>query len=72
MQGKEKILIEFGKRIRGLRKTKGMSQEMLASKSGLDRTYLSDIELGKRNISLKNISLIAFHLGVSISDLFKE
>ena len=46
-----------------------MSQEAFADKCRLDRTYISGIERGKRNVSLRNIELIARALGVSLSEL---
>ena len=46
-----------------------MSQEALAAKYGLDRTYIMDIERGKRNLSLRNIEVIAAALGVTIAKL---
>ena len=61
---------QFGKRIRELRTTRGLSQEELAFKCGVHRTYLGDIERGERNPSLRNISVIAEALGVDISELF--
>lgn len=59
----------FGKRVRELRKSKGLSQQELALKAGLDRTYVGHVELGKRNISLENIQKIAKALGVKFKDL---
>lgn len=64
-------LKNFGNNIRKLRKIKGLSQENLAFKTGLDRTYIGGIERGERNPSLKNIIKIAKALNVEISDLFK-
>jgi len=64
------ILQNFGSKIRKLRKTKGWSQEDLAFKTGLDRTYIGGIERGERNPSLKNIIKIAKSLNVEIYDLF--
>ncbi len=61
---------QFGEKIRELRTIRGLSQEDLAFKSGVHRTYLGGIERGERNPSLKNISAIAEALGVDISDLF--
>ena len=61
---------KFGQRIKELRKQKKLSQERLASKSGLHRTYISDIERGSRNVSLKNIEKIAKALSISIIELF--
>lgn len=60
----------FGSKIRSLRKEKGISQEELAFRSGLHRTYISDIERGARNVSLKNIEKIAKALGVKSQILF--
>ncbi len=56
---------KFGDKLRELRKQKGFSQEELAFKSALHRTYISDIERGSRNVSLKNIEKIAKALGIS-------
>ena len=64
------ILTGFGLAIRELRLERQISQEALADICGLHRTYVSDIELGKRNISLENIEKIANALGVSIEFIF--
>lgn len=48
-----------------------MSQEKLAEESGLHRTYISSVELGRRNISLDNIRKIALALGVSMTELMR-
>ena len=53
------ILIVFGNRIRELRKEKGWSQEELALRSGLDRSYVGGVERGVRNIALNNIFRLA-------------
>ena len=63
---------KFGKRVRKLRNEKGMSQEDLADICGLDRTYISGIERGIRNVALKNIEALAKGLGVPISKLFEN
>ena len=60
---------KFGDRLRELRKQKGLSQEGLAFKSGLHRTYISDIERGSRNVSLKNIEKISKALGATPKSL---
>ena len=60
----------FGSRVRELRHTQGLSQEELADRAGLHRTYLSGIERGQRNPSLKNIAAIAETLGLGLSALF--
>lgn len=55
--------------IRRLRKSTGLSQEELASRAGLHRTYISSIERCERNVSLENIFLLADALGVEAADL---
>ena len=65
------ILARFGRRLRDLRKARGFSQEDFAAECGLDRTYISGIERGRRNVSLRNIELIAKTLGISLSELFR-
>lgn len=65
------ILVRFGQRLREKRTELGISQEAFADKCGLDRTYISGIERGKRNVSLLNIDTIAKALGVSIAELMK-
>ena len=60
----------FGKRVRELRLTRGLSQEKLAHRAGMHRTYLGGIERGERNPSLKNIQAIAVALNVTLSELF--
>ena len=64
-------LKRFGDRVREARKAKGFSQESFAAACRLDRTYISSVERGKRNISLLNIKTIASELGLSISELMK-
>lgn len=61
----------FGDKLRQLRKQKNISQEELAFKAGLHRTYISDIERGARNVSLENIEKIAIALGASAKDLLE-
>ncbi|HYH21713.1 MAG TPA: helix-turn-helix transcriptional regulator [Azospirillum sp.] len=55
--------------VRRIRVEAGLSQEELAFRSGLHRTYISSVERGQRNVSLENIFLIAGALGVPASDL---
>lgn len=64
------ILDDFAKRIKILRTRQGYSQEKLALKIDMDRTYYASVESGKRNIALKNIKKIADGLGVSLEELF--
>jgi len=66
---KKKILVEFGDKVRELRKEKELSQEELADKAGLHRTYIGMIERGEKNITLTNIEKIAKALAISIKEL---
>lgn len=70
MKSKEKILINFGERVRKFRKEKGLSQEQLAFKADLHRTYIGMIERAEKNITLVNIEKIANALEVDIKELF--
>ena len=65
-------LISFGQRVRKLRQQTGLSQERFALQIGMDRTYFSSVESGKRNLSLPNIKKIADGLSVSVSYLFED
>ena len=65
------ITEKVGNRIRELRNETGLSQEKFAFKIGMDRTDFASVELGKRNIALKNIEKIANGLGVTLSELFE-
>ncbi len=65
------VLERFGKRVREKRTALGLSQEAFADKCKLDRTYISGIERGKRNVALRNIEAIAKALGISIAELMK-
>jgi transcriptional regulator with XRE-family HTH domain len=67
-----KLLEHFGRRVRTLREQAGLSQEELAKRASLDRTYVSGVERGRRNPSLTSIGLIASGLGVSFADLFMD
>lgn len=62
----------FGTAVRGWRCQRGISQEQLAERANLHRTYVSDIERGARNVSLKNIERLARALDISVSTLFPQ
>lgn len=62
----------FGQRVRDLRTARGFSQEAFAHESGINRTYVGDVERGERNIALDNISKIAAALDVSLAELFED
>lgn len=61
---------QFGLRLRQIREKKGLSQEAFADLCDLDRTYVSGIERGKRNPSLRNLAKIASALQMPLSQLF--
>ncbi|GET25070.1 helix-turn-helix domain-containing protein [Prolixibacter sp. NT017] len=60
----------FGLRIKELRAVKGLSQEALSHKAELDRTYITSVENGKRNVSIQAIQKIVKGLDVSFSEFF--
>jgi len=68
---KSNILKRFGENVKKLRKAKGWSQEELAEKAKLHRTYIGSIERCERNVSLLNIEKIANALGVAIETLLR-
>ncbi|MFW6406726.1 helix-turn-helix domain-containing protein [Acinetobacter baumannii] len=68
----ENPLILFGLRLRELRKFKGISQERLALESGIGRSYLGEVERGKRNIALLNIYKLARALNIEPSQLLEK
>lgn len=64
--------VTFGLRLRELRLARGLSQEALAYKADIDRTYVSSCERGRRNVSLKTIHLLSDALGIAAEELLKE
>lgn len=66
------IALVFAENIRNLRREQNLSQEALADKAGLHRTYVGAVERGERNITLLNANRIAEALGVKLSECFKE
>ena len=63
------LLLKFGMNVRRIRSHAGLSQEELADRSGLHRTYVGGIERGERNPSLKNIVALAAGLGCNFEEL---
>jgi transcriptional regulator with XRE-family HTH domain len=63
------LLRVIGLRVRYLRQERGLSQESLADLAGIDRSYMSAIERGLRNVSVLNIDRIAGALNVGVRDL---
>ncbi len=68
---KREILVKFGKKVREERKKLGYSQEVLAEKAGVHRTYIGMIERGEKNITLANIQRVSKALKIKISELTK-
>ena len=63
------LLLKVGKRVRNLRTDRGWSQEELADRSGVNRSYMSRVELGKSDVSLSVLHKIARTLGISLAEL---
>lgn len=63
----EDIRIRVGRRLQKLRKQRGWTQVQMAEQFGLDRSYLADVEHGKRNISIVNLEVIARGFGLTLS-----
>ena len=67
---KKEILIKFGKKVREIRVKQNLSQEKLATKAGVHRTYIGMIERAEKNITLESIEKVANALGLSVKELF--
>jgi transcriptional regulator with XRE-family HTH domain len=66
------IKFKIGQRIKELRKELGISQEALALKAEVDRTYVTDVENGRRNVSVEILERIIIALEVTIADFFNS
>jgi transcriptional regulator with XRE-family HTH domain len=66
------ILEKFGERVREERLKQNLSQEELAARAGVHRTYIGMIERAEKNITLENIEKIAKALGISITNITKD
>jgi transcriptional regulator with XRE-family HTH domain len=66
------ILKKFGERVRYLRSKQGISQEELAHRANLHRTYIGMIERAEKNITLLNINKLASALKISIAELLSD
>ena len=69
-RAKPDVRERFGTAVKFRREELGLTQEDLAEKAGIHRTYLSDIERGTRNVSLVNIERVAAALDLSLSEFF--
>jgi len=65
----EPLLLAFGAAVRELRERKGVSQDALAQDAGLQRTYVNEVERGRRNLTLLNVWRLAASLGVGVGEL---
>lgn len=68
---KSQILTEFGNRVREERRRLNLSQEELANRAGMHRTYIGMIERAEKNITLENIGKLAKALNLSMSELLE-
>jgi len=69
---KDEVKTQFGLVVKAWRSRRGFSQEELAGRAGLHRTYVSDVERGSRNVSLASIDRLASALEVSVAQLFSN
>jgi transcriptional regulator with XRE-family HTH domain len=63
---------KFGQKVKSLREEKGISIEHLANNSNVDRNYISDIEKGKRNVSIEVIEKIMMGLETDLATFFND
>ncbi len=63
---------KVGQRIKELRNELGLSQEALANKAGVDRTYVTDVENGRRNISVELLQKLILALETSFREFFES
>ncbi len=62
----------FGVRLRSMRAARSMTQQDMARRFGIDRSFISDVERGRKSISLVTLEVLALGLGVSISELLSD
>jgi transcriptional regulator with XRE-family HTH domain len=66
------ITARFGLRLRQLREKQGWTQVVMAEKVGIDRSYISDMERGKKNVCLPTLEILAQAFGLTISQVLKN
>lgn len=71
-QSRPRARVVFAANLRRVRIDRGLSQEALAAKAQLHRTYVGSVERGERNISIDNMEKLAHALGVAVVDLLVE
>lgn len=62
----------FGEAVRERRNELGLTQEELANESGLNRSYITDVERGARNLALANVARLVHALNMTIPDFFRK
>jgi len=65
-------LVKFGEKVREERQKQGFSQEELASRAGVHRTYIGMIERAEKNITLENIEKVIKALSSNVSEFFRD
>ncbi|MNJ94507.1 anaerobic benzoate catabolism transcriptional regulator [compost metagenome] len=65
------LKVQFGSRLRFAREELGISQEVLAEKAGLHRTYIGQVERGERNISIDNLEKLADAVGEQLWEMLR-
>ena len=71
MYNEHEILIQFARNVKAERIRKGFTQETLAEKMDVNREYISRIERGLENMSLKKITALTNFIGADINDILK-
>ena len=66
------MLCAFGRNVRTLRERKSLSQKTIAEKANVNRSFVSDVERGTRNISIQNIVRLATALGTTAAKLCRN
>jgi DNA-binding XRE family transcriptional regulator len=66
----ESVCGQFGLRLRELRKERNLTQAEMADRFGIDRSFISDVERGRKSLSLETLSIIALGMQMSLSQLF--
>ncbi len=62
----------FGRRLKGLRHERDLTQVSMARRFGIDRSFISDVERGRKSISLPMLEIVALGLNISLSDLLRN
>lgn len=68
----ETLLLRFGQAVRTARTKRGVSQEALARAMHVSRTYVTDIEAGRRNVTLRNLGRLAVALDTPLAELLRN